>query len=93
MDHPAADETADLVGGKLGAGEHREHARHRGGGLVIDALDLGVRVRRTQETGVRLARAVDVGGVVALAGDETLILLAANRRTDAGRAHGGLLPG
>ena len=92
-DHPAANETADLVGGKLGAGEHREHARHRRRRLAVDAPDLGVGMRRAQEVGLALAGTVDVVGVVALAGDEALVLFAAHRRTDTGRAHGSLLPG
>ncbi len=93
VDHPAADQTADLVGGELGAGQHGKHARHPVGGSVIDLADFGARMGRPQEAGMGLPRAVDVGGVLALAGDEALILFAAYRRTDAGRAHGSLLPG
>ena len=51
-------------------------------------LDVGVRVRRAHEHGVGLARAVDVVGVLALAGDEALVFLAAYGRADAGCAHG-----
>ena len=91
MDQPAADQVADLVGGELGAGEHRQHARHRGGGFVVDLLDTGMGVRRAHEIGMRLAGPRDIGGVVALAGDETLVLFTAHRRADPGRAHGGLL--
>ncbi len=91
-DHPAADEIADLVGGKLGAGEHREHARHGGGRLGVDLPDLGVGMGRAQEIGMGLARTVDVVRVMTLAGDEALVLFAAHRRADAGRAHGGFLP-
>src|SRR5439155_571734 len=91
MDHPAADEIADLVGSKLGAGEHREHARHRLRGLGVDRLDLRVRVRRPQKMDIGLARPVDVVGVLALAGDKAEVFLAAHRRADTGRAHGGLL--
>ena len=90
-DHPAANEIADLIGGKVCAGEHREHAWHRRGSLAVDVLDLGVGVRRAQEVGVALAGTAHVIRIVALAGDEALILFAANRRADSGRAHGDLL--
>src|SRR5215470_8797360 len=88
MDHPAANEIADLVGGKLGPGEHREHAGRGRGFRRIDALESRVRVRRAHEIGVSLSRPADVVGVVAFAGDETLVLLAAHRGADPGRAHG-----
>ena len=87
MDHPAADQIADLVGGQFGAGEHREHARHAGA-AGVDRFDLGVRVRRAHEIGVGLAGPIDVVGVVALAGNEALILLAAHCGADTGRTHG-----
>ena len=54
-------------------------------------LDPGMGVRRAHEHGVGLARPADVVGVVALAGDEAQVFLAAHRRADSGRAHGALL--
>src|SRR5205823_12924804 len=92
-DHPAANQVADLVGGKLDAGEHRKHARHRRGSLGFDALDPGMGVGRAQEIGVALARTIDVIGVMALARHEALILFAADRRADSRRIHGDLLLG
>src|SRR5262245_66077460 len=47
---------------------------------------------RAQEVGVALAGTVDVVGVVAFARHEALVLFAADRCTDSGRAHGDLLP-
>ncbi len=91
-DHPAANEVADLVGGEFCGCQHREHARHCGGGLAVDAVDPGVGMGRAQEIRVALAGTVDVVGVVAFARDEALVLFAADRRTDSGRAHGDLLP-
>jgi hypothetical protein len=41
---------------------------------------------------MRLARSDDVVGVMALAGDEAEIFLAANRGADSGRTHGLNLP-
>jgi hypothetical protein len=88
MDHPAADQVADLVAGEVGAGEHGQDAGHLCGGRRVDRVDLGVRVRRAQKMDVRLPGPADVVGILALAGDEAEIFLAAHRRADAGRAHG-----
>ena len=75
---PAADEIAELVLGELFAGEHAGHARHFRRRRGVDLLDLGVRVRRADEINRRLPRPVDVVGVVAFAGDEPLVFLAAH---------------
>ena len=88
MDHPAADQIADLVGSKLGAGQDRDNAGRGGGRLGVDRFDFRVRVRGTEKVGVGLPGPVDVVGIVALAGDETLIFLAAHRNADTGSAHG-----
>ena len=87
MDHPAADQIADLVGGKLGAGEHGEHARPRRRRFGVDPLDARVSVRRAQKIRMGLARAADIVGVVAFSRDEALILFAPYRGADTGRAH------
>src|SRR6266404_1513529 len=87
MNHPAADQVADLVAGKFRAGEHGDDARHGGCRLGVDALDPSVCMRRADERGVRLAGSVDVVGVMALAGDESLVLLAAHGGAHSGRAH------
>ena len=92
MDHPAADQVADLVVGELGAGEHGNHARHFLGFAGVDALDLGTRMRRAHEHGAGLARPAQIVGILAFSREKTLIFLAAHRRADAGRAHSGLLP-
>ena len=91
MNHPAADQIADLVGGEIGTGEDRQYARHRGGRFSVDRFDRGVGVRRADEERVTLAGPVDVVGVVALTGNEAVIFLAAHGGADPGRAHGGLL--
>src|SRR5262245_10362775 len=92
MDHPAADEMADLVGSEIGAGEHVDAGApaHR---ARVDALDFGVRVRRADEERMALARAVEVVGVMATSGDEPDVFLAAHRGADPGRAHGVLPAG
>ena len=88
MDHPAADQIADLVVGEVGAGEHRDHARHRGRRFGVDGFYRGMRVRGANEISVGLARAGDVVGVVALTRDEALIFFPAHRGADPGSAHG-----
>ena len=40
VDHPAADQTADLVGGEIVAGEHGEDARHRQRRRRVDRSDV-----------------------------------------------------
>ncbi len=87
VDHPAADQIADLVAGELRAGEHREHAGHGGGGFGVDRFDRRVRMRRADEIGKSLARPVDVVGVMARAGDEAAIFLATHRCADTGSTH------
>ncbi len=92
MDHPAADQIADLVGRKIGAGQHRDHAGHRLAAVDVDLLDLGVRMRRAHEHRAGLARPADVVGVLALAGDEAEVFLATHRRADPGRSLMASLP-
>ena len=87
-DRPAADQIADLVGREIGAGQHRDDARHALRFRAVDLPDLRVRVRRADEIDVGLARTIDVVGVLALAGDEPVVFLAADCRADPGRAHG-----
>src|SRR5690606_27865044 len=88
VDHPAADQVADLIGGEIRTGEHRQDTGHRRRCLGIDAHDARMRMRRAQETGMRLPRTADVIGVAAPAGDETLVFFTADRRPDAGTGHG-----
>ena len=88
MNHPAANETAELGGGEVLAGEDGEHARHRRGGARLHMLDGRVRMRRADEHRVRLTGPGDVVGVLAPPGDETEILLASHRCAHACRAHG-----
>src|SRR5437762_1450822 len=82
MNHPAADQSADLVGGEIGAGQDRDDAVCGAGGAGVDVLDLGVGVGTAQEIGIGLAGAIDVVGVVALAGDEAEVLFAPDRGAD-----------
>src|SRR5271156_686215 len=92
MDHPAANEIADLVGGEFLAGEYTADSGHCGSGLGIDRFDGRVRVRRADEISVGLAGPADIVGGMALAGDEPLVFLAAHCGADPGRTHGSLLP-
>ncbi len=85
---PAADQSAKFCRRKIRAGQHRDDAGHAGRGLGVDLFDFRVRMRRTDEIDVGLARTIDVVRVLTLAGNETKIFLAANRSTDPGRTHG-----
>src|SRR5581483_8759205 len=60
---------------------------HLGGVRTVDRLDLRVRMRRADEIDVGLARTIDVVGILALAGDEPEVFLAADSRADPGSAH------
>src|SRR6266705_2116007 len=93
MDHPAADQIADLVGGKLDSGENREHARHLGRGAGVNRFDRRVGMRRTKKIGIGLPRPIDIVGIVAGAGDEAAVFFAAYCGADTGRAHGLRSPG
>src|SRR4029077_411191 len=92
MDHPAADQISDFVGGELFTREHINHPRHCPGGGDIDALDLRVSVRRADKRGPGFARANNVVSILALARNEAEVFFSAHRRAYARRAHGGLLP-
>jgi hypothetical protein len=92
MDHPAADEAADLVGREILAGQDRDDPGHGFRGRLGDAADVGVRMRRADEIRAGLARTGQVVRVAAHAGDETLILLAAHPCPDPGRGHGSPSP-
>ncbi len=84
---PAADQVAKLAFGKFRAGRHAHHAGHAGRRLGVDAPDLGVRMRGANEIDMGLRRTGHVVGVLALAGDETEIFLAAHRSADSGCTH------
>ena len=92
IDHPAADQRTKLVGGEFLAGPDRNYAWHSRSGGGVDPFQLRVCVGRADEIGTNLSRPCVVVGVVTLAGDETMVFLAAHRRADPGRSHGGLLP-
>ena len=84
VNHPAADQPADLVLGHFIAGENTDHARHllRLGG--VDRLDGGMRMGAAHEICPGLPRQVDVVGVIALACDEAQVFLAPYAGADAG---------
>jgi len=92
MNHPAADQVADLIAGEVRAGQHGDDARHLARRLNIEAFDRGMGMRGAHEHRAGFARPADVVGVLPLAGNEADVFLAAHRRADSGRAHGGLLP-
>jgi len=62
MDHPAADQIADLVVGELDAGEHGKPRPASPRPLSVDGFYRGMRVRRANEVGVSLTGPIDVVG-------------------------------
>ncbi len=76
----------------VGAGEDSHHAGRRLGLDRVDAGDLGMGVGASEDVGVGLTRAVDVVGVVALAGEKAEIFLAPHRGADPLVTHHTVLP-
>ena len=87
MDHPAADQSADLVFLDFLGGEHIDHARHLLGLGGVDRLDRGMGMGAAHEIGVGLVFQVDVVGILALAGDEPLVFLAQHPRANSCVGH------
>ena len=84
------------IGGKIGRGQDREHARHGLGGGGVDAADDAMRVAAAHHHRIGLARPVDVVGVAALAAHQRRILGAQHGLADAEfhqrkRVFGGLI--
>ena len=88
MDHPAADQAADLVGGEIGAGQDRDHAGGAGRLGGADRVDAGMSVGRADEDRVGGVPDAHVVGIPALAGQKALVLLAENPGADAVVSHG-----
>src|SRR5207247_11433099 len=86
-DQPAAGQTADAIGGHVGAGVDRDDSGRRFCGAGIDAADAGVGVRASEDEGVELARPVDVVGIGALAGQEALVVAPPDRCADRSICH------
>ena len=87
-DQPAAGQPADLAGGEVLAGVDRQHAGRLERLVLLDRLDLGVRVRRAHERGVGLPGQGDVVGVLPGAGEEAVVLFALDPSADQGCGHG-----
>ena len=81
-DEPATGQAVDVVGRHIGAGEHAQHAGRGLGGVHLDAVDLGVGVRRAHEHRMALRGQHHVVGVLARAGEEAVVLLALKRFAD-----------
>ena len=88
LHHPAADQVAQTVGLDVVAGEHGQDTRHAFRRGLVDPADAGMGIGRADEAGVRLPVLGDVVRVAAAAGDEALVLLADDARTDALLNHG-----
>ena len=71
------------VGERVLAGQHREHAGHGARRGDVDRTDQRMGMRRAHRGAVGLARQIDVVAVIAAAGDEARVFLAAYRLSDA----------
>ena len=71
-----AGNVAEPIGANVVAGRYQQHARHVSRGDRIDALDLRMRQRRTQHSGMRHSRQSDVVGIAAASRNETQVLMA-----------------
>ena len=80
-------EAAELLGDRVGAGEHAEHARRRLRLGDVDALDAGMRVRRQHRYAVAQAGQADVVDVAPWPVQEALILHPPYRLSDAELGH------
>ncbi len=89
-DQPAAREPVHLAGDVVAVVD-RDHPRGRFGGCGIDRADACVRVNRAQEICVDLTRDGHVVRVASVAGQETIILFAANGLAEYGCGHDQLL--
>src|SRR6516165_1435701 len=71
-----AGNVAEPIGANVVAGRYQQHARLVSRGDRIDALDLRMRQRRTQHSGMRHSRQSDVVGIAAASRNETQVLMA-----------------
>ena len=81
-----------LASASILAGEDLDHARHLLGRRGVDALDLGVGVRRAQEVGVGRARERQIVDIAAGPGQEALVFRPKNAGADSGGGGHGYTP-
>src|SRR5437764_14091093 len=87
MDHPAADEAADLVLGDVFAGKYGDHPVFGRPLRDVYLLDRGMCMRAAHEISIDLALEIDVIGIAPLAGDEAVVFLALYAGADSCLAH------
>src|SRR5258708_11902653 len=92
LDHPAADQAADLGIDQILAGENLDHARHFLRRSDIDALDPGVRMRRTQEIRMRATHEFQIVDEVTIAREQTLVFRTQDPGADTGGGGHGAIP-
>ncbi len=82
LQRQAAGDRAVIGGRHVGGGPDPEHARHRLGGRCVDASDGAVRMAGTDDPGVGLPGQAEIVGIFALAANQGVIFLAADRLPD-----------
>ena len=85
-------DVADAVTREIGGGVDRQHAGGCGGFAHVEAGHPGMGMRRAQHVEIGLARQVDIVGIAAMAGDETVVLEAPDRLAHSKLSHATALP-
>ena len=75
-DSHTTDQAADAVVDQILSHEHADHARRRFCGRGVDRVDGRVGMWRANQNRIGLPRSVDIVGVVAFTGQETVVFLA-----------------
>ena len=88
MDHPAADQTTHFVGGQIVPRQNCQDTFAGAGGRQIDFFDRGMGMGRAQKGRIGLTGAIDVVGILPLAGNKAEVFLAPDRRSDSSCRHG-----
>ena len=83
--HRAVRDRAQSVARRIAAGQHRKHTGAADRPCHINARNRRMRVRRTHETCIGLAREAEVVGVLATAGQQSRVLAPRHRFSDAPR--------
>ena len=80
--HGAVRDRPQSVGSAIGTGEDAQDARHGAGFCRSDTADARMRIRRAQHHRIGLARDIDIVAEPASAGQQPIILRAADRAAD-----------
>ena len=92
MNAPAARQRTEAVGRDIVTGQHGLDARQRQRGRLVDATDRRMAMRRTDEHAERHVGPLDVGDVIAAAGQKAEVFLAARCSANSDHVRHGYSP-